>query len=366
MKSRDFIEFNCLEVRQPIGTFYIGAINAEDLVGISFADVRRIEERDIERLVGTQRPLVKSRVKEIREYVKTIDATFPTSVILAIDSENAKYYKNRGMMQIKRRGDVAKIIDGQHRIDGLKGFNEDFQVNVTIFVDMDLEDQAMVFATINLKQTRVNKSLAYDLYEFASSRSPQKTSHNIVKLLNMKQGSPFKKKIKILGKATGSPFETLTQATFVECLLPYISDNPLRDRDDLKRHKKLKIIEPPLTEKLIFGNMFIEKRDAEIAKILFNYFDVVKQKWSSSWSAEEQSIILSRSTGFVALMRFLRDVYVSFQKPGEIISKREFKTIFEAISLEDENFTTDKYKPGGGGQTALYKDFLTEFRRTHQ
>ena len=56
---------------------------------ITFFDVRRriAEERDVERYLGIQRPLQPRRVDELRDYVNFIDATFPTSIILAIDSD---------------------------------------------------------------------------------------------------------------------------------------------------------------------------------------------------------------------------------------------------------------------------------------
>jgi hypothetical protein len=48
--------------------------------------------------------------------------------------------------------------------------------------------------------------------------------------------SPFKNRIKRLGVATDGRFgETLSQATVVKGILPYISDDPLEDRDRGKR-----------------------------------------------------------------------------------------------------------------------------------
>ena len=97
---------------------------------------------------------------------------------------------------------VAKIIDGYHRIAGLekqegKWEYGQFELNVTIFIDMDPEDEAIVFSTINKQQTKPSNSLAYDLFELAKTRSPQKTSHNIARLFNKEQGNPFYKKIKL-------------------------------------------------------------------------------------------------------------------------------------------------------------------------
>src|SRR5437667_9365085 len=181
----DHISFAAAEVDQPIGTFYVGVMSAQDVLAISYADVRRIEDRDIEKVIGIQRPLSPERVEEIRQYVQTVDASFPTSIILAIEGKDAEYDSHTGTMKITRDEGVAKIIDGQHRIAGLEGFEGPFELNVTIFVDMDLEDQALLFATINLKQTRVSKSLAYDLFEYYRGRRPQTTCHIVAKLIHI-------------------------------------------------------------------------------------------------------------------------------------------------------------------------------------
>src|SRR5437762_684304 len=112
------ITFRCLEVIQPIGTFYIGAIDSADLVSISYADIRRIEKRDIENYLGIQRTLNDKRVEEIAKYVQVKDATFPTAVILAVKSSDAEYNEKNAAMSLTRNEGVAKIIDGQHRIAG--------------------------------------------------------------------------------------------------------------------------------------------------------------------------------------------------------------------------------------------------------
>ena len=352
------IQFNCIQVTQPIGTFYVGAIEAGDLLGISFADVRRIEDQDIDKYLGIQRELSQPRIKELREYVRTIDATFPTSIIIAISSENAVFDQEKMIMQIKRNAGVARIIDGQHRIAGLGDYQRrNFQLNVTVFVDMDLEDQAMVFATINLKQTKVSKSLAYDLYEFTKSRSQQKTCHNVAKLLNKKEDSPFRNKIKILGVATNLE-ETLTQATFVDKLIGYISKNPMQDRDVLKRGDRPAMAGIQESRRLIFRNMFLDERDAEIADVLWQYFKAIETRWPVAWPTLYRGNILNRTTGFSALMRFLREAYLNLVEPGSLVTMTQFLGIFAQIDLNDEHFNSEKYKTGTGGEASLYNDLL--------
>src|SRR5579863_9650796 len=171
MAEDKWITFSCIEITQPIGTFYIGVINSVDLLRISFADRRviRDEGREIEVVSGIQRQLSDKRVDELRKYVRNVDASFPTAVILAAKSEDAVFDAKTSTIRIRNDGEVAKIIDGQHRIEGLVNYQgeERFELNVTLFIDMDMEDQAILFSTINLKQTPVSKSLAYDLFDYA-------------------------------------------------------------------------------------------------------------------------------------------------------------------------------------------------------
>lgn len=363
MPDNDYIEFSCLQVVQPIGTFYIGTMDFNQVTLISYSDVRRIEKREVEEFVGIERPLKKDRVEELRRYVKTIDAAFPTSVILAIGSENAEYDEGTGRMRVRKQIDTAKIIDGQHRIAGLLNYDgSPFQMNVTIFVDMDIEDQALLFATINLKQTKVGKSLAYDLYEFAVNRSPQKTCHNIAKLLNYEPASPLKSRIKILGQATGKPFEFLTQAAVVEQLIKYISRDPMKDRDLFKRRKKAERA-TPTDEKynyLIFRNMFLDDRDDDIALVLYRYFSAVANRWPQAWNTREVGFILNRTNGFVALMRLLPLAYLAVTKPGEVPHQSEFEQLFARTQRPDETFTKDEFVPGTGGQTRMFDTLKAE------
>ena len=60
-----------IEVVQRIGTFYAASISARELVQISYSDVRRIEERDVEKYLGIQRPLDEKRVKQIKKYLRS-------------------------------------------------------------------------------------------------------------------------------------------------------------------------------------------------------------------------------------------------------------------------------------------------------
>ena len=356
------ITCRCLQISQPIGTFYIGVLDSSDVVDISYADIRLIEsgEREVESVSGIQRNLSPKRVDELAKYVNTMDASFPTGIILAMSSEDVDYDPETATLTIQRHDRVAKIIDGQHRIQGLRSFDgETFQVNVTIFIDMEIEYQAILFSTINLKQTPVNKSLVYDLYEYAEARSPQKTCHLIARLLNRTPGNPFEKRIMILGTATGSAKESLTQAAFIEPLLKLTSRDPMTDRDLFNRNKKPKLAEDSeiRTKNLVFRNWFIENKDALIAATLSNYFTAVATKWTKAWDLKQRGLILNRTTGYRALMRFLPLTLFALGL-NELHSVEEFFEVIDKVNLIDDDFTPENFKPGSSGEGALFRRLL--------
>lgn len=364
----------CVKVRQPIGDFYVASIGADQLIQITISDVRRMAgEREVDNYLGIQREVSKKRVKEIGGYVNTVDACFPTAVILSIKGSCASYDEATRTLTLTndleseppiRVHEIAHVLDGQHRIEGLKHLeagHPDFEVNVSIFIDMDIENQAYLFSVVNLAQTKVSKSLVYDLFDYSRSRSPQKTAHSIAVALDRTEASPFYKRIKRLGVATKGRFtETLTQATFVEALLPYMSLQPTRDRDVFKRGRVPEKADAFESRKLIFRNMFIDEQDMLIADILFNYFSAVQARWPNAWVATGDGAMLHKTNGFKALMKLLRPAYLHLASPGEVVSADSFISLLRKSTLQDGDFTTDRYKPGTSGESGLYRDLMDQ------
>jgi DGQHR domain-containing protein len=364
-----------LRLKQPIGEFFVGVIDAKRVCDITDFDVRRLmKERDFETYLGIQRPLNPKRVKEIQQYVRTKDACFPTSVILSVSANCASYDADAGSLTLSNYLDeeepsrtllyrqIAKVIDGQHRIEGLKGFtDETFALNVCIFIDIDVAEEGYIFSTVNLAQTKVNKSLAYDLFDLAKAKSPQKLCHNIAVALDQNKDSPFHERIKRLGVATEGRFnETLTQATFVESLLPYLSSNPVQDRDIYIRGKVPDRVGAMESEQLLFRNMMIDNRDLEIADVVWNYFDAVRLKWPEAWDNMGRGSMLNKTNGFRGLMRFLRPAYLYLVRPGQVPTSEQFAKIFARINLRDEDFTIENFVPGTSGEVALFRRLRDE------
>jgi len=230
---------------------------------------------------------------------------------------------------------------------------------VSLFIGSDIADQAHVFATVNLEQTKVGKSLAIDLFELARTRSPIKTCHNIAVALDSDRNSPFFKRIKRLGVATegrlsdGGPGEKLTQATFVNSLARYISDDPKDDRDKLLRGETLPFVVGKDDERLCFRNMFIREKDVQIGKIVEAYFAAVRQRWPEAWDAGGKGLMLNQSNGFRALMRVLGEAYIYLAQPGQLVDSRKFLELFKRVKHNSAYFTVERFKPGSSGEAGL-------------
>jgi DGQHR domain-containing protein len=375
--------FPVMKVTQPIGSFYIGKMKADDLIKISWFDIRQLAgDSDLDKYLGIQRKVSDKRVKEIAQYVRLSDATFPTAVILAVEGRCASLESLNGeeddrsdffSMTLRNipggfndddtvlfRG-IARVLDGQHRIKGLRESGADlsnFEVNVCVFVDADIADQASIFATVNLAQTKVNRSLVYDLLSYSKSRSPERTCHTVTVTLDQSERSPFYRKIKRLGVSTKGRFgEVLTQATVVQSLLPYITDNAIRDRDIGKRSGKWQKSELYNRDKLIFRHWFLEENDDQIALQLMHYFEAVRRRWPIAWDTIEVGNMLPRTNGFKAFMDFLRPAY-NHLKDDDFVRMQDFSKLFEKVDLTDADFNTERFVPGTSGQRSLFKTLM--------
>ncbi|MCR9140268.1 MAG: DGQHR domain-containing protein [Alphaproteobacteria bacterium] len=367
---------NVLKVSQPIGDFFIGAIDSRVLREISTVDVRRFAEGTAGSIDGIQRELSKSRLKDLSQYVNLEYATFPTSIILAVDErcvilsdiencdglfklEIVPYDGSEGDEPIPVE-EAAFVIDGQHRLAGLESLDPNkpsFEINVSIFVGADVADQAEIFSRVNLAQTKVNKSLTYDLLEYAKEKSPYKVAHDVVVALNAEEGGPFLRKIKRLGVRTpGVDGETLAQATVVNGLLRHLPKNQEKERSK-SLFGRSKHAEPYETWKnRIFVDFYRNDDFASIFLTVSNFFEAVRQKWPEPWSNPQEGQILSRTTGFNALIRFLKDAYLEIVEEPRVVEVSEFAEIFKRIDISAENLTKDIYVPGSTGQGKLYTD----------
>lgn len=338
-----------LEIEQPIGTFYVGKIRSDVLIGIT-KTVRREENE------GIQRELSEKRARDISKYCEDPDATFPTPIILAVNGNDMETFSSNipGIYEItfEDNRSFAEIIDGQHRIEGIK-LSKNFVTDLLVVLMFDLteEEKAYVFSTINSTQTKVDKSLIYDLFDLSRSRSPYKTCHEIARILNSDNDSPFCGRLKMLGKKNGEG-TTLSQGTFVNYLCRLISRNPQEDTIDLKKGEKLK--DDP---KLIFRSYFLDERDDIILKVLKNYFNAVTEVFPEEWN-NTSKYILAKTTGYGAFLKTLPHFYqkgIAAKKLSRDYFVQELSVVKTGLQNQGIELTSACIPTGEHGQSYLAK-----------
>lgn len=342
---------NLININQPIGTFYVGKMPVQDLLDIYIVN-RRTQEG------GIQRELKTKRLKDISSFCSDPDSTFPTPIIIAVkesDKVNLISEHGRFVLEYEDSERFAEIIDGQHRIEGINKahINEEYELMVVFMFNLEEEEKAYVFSTINSNQEKVSKDLIYDLFELSKTRSPQKTCHEIARIMNSDINSPFYKRLKMLGRIENGT-ESLSQGTFINHLLKYISSKPNEDMRLIKQKKEI-----VLNKNLPLQQYFLENKDEVILKILLNYFNAVKEVFPKEWGKPEK-FILSKTTGYGALMKAFRKYYfVGLEKKtlAKDFFYEKFILVKEKLDNEGVKLTSEFFASGEKEQKKLAKYF---------
>ncbi|MBK7646685.1 MAG: DGQHR domain-containing protein [Betaproteobacteria bacterium] len=359
---KNTLEISCVAVTQPIGTFYIGCVPATLLL-----EKTRIERRGLsesERL-NVQRRLNTSRTTEIADYTRRINATFPTSIIVAADGDNLHFDPERSKLIVGKEVEnpttngggaiyealgeddsLGLVIDGQHRIEGLrkaakihgKDILNNFEMPVVFMFDMSLEDMAEVFRTINSKQRPVDPSLIIDLFGLARDRSPRKTCHSLALGFNDTEGSPLWHGLKMLGKRQNDT-EYLSQGSFAKYVLPMISRAP--DDDELRLMKNLEL---PPDPRAPLREFFIDKQDELVSRILWNYLSAAQTVFPLEWDEAPKEHLLRKTVGFSALMKVFTAICPQMLDAGDV-SEDAFVLFFAKSrdGLGSQPFANSRY-----------------------
>ena len=338
----EILEIPCVSITQPIGTFYIACVPARLLLKATRIERRGLSEDERQ---SVQRRLNTTRTTEIAEYTGRPNATFPTSIIVAADGNNVHVDQSGSRLIVGREADngparyvplndddaLGLVIDGQHRIEGLKKaakikgdeILDNYQMPVVFMFDMSLEDMAEVFRTINSKQRPVDPSLIIDLFGLSRKRSPRKTCHSLAIGFNDTEGSPLFHGLKMLGQRQNDT-EFLSQGSFAKYILPMISRNP--DDDELLLLQGASLEPDPRAP---LRDFFREENDSLISKILWNYLSAARATFELEWTVEPKEHLLRKTVGFSALMKVFAAICPKMLDEGDV-SEGAFRVFFES------------------------------------
>lgn len=326
-----------IRVKQPLGEFFSVAISAETLRKVTFIDPTRIRDADrrsfFYSLLGAQRPSSIPRARQIAKYIDTVEAAFPNSIILAAN------YINYGELQedpakrwhveekdshftliLPTLEEMASVIDGQHRLLGFdfcKPERRSMELLCSVYIDLPHAYQAYLFATININQRKVDKSLAYEQFgynlddELKDSWSPDKLAVFITRRLNLDPKSPFYQHIRIAPVDEDDEFAAwresewlISTAAVVEGLARLISASPKQDRDALHKlalafrsRKRLGEDTSP------FREYYLENKDEQFYDLVHAYFGCAQKHL---WQQATERSYIRKTVGIQALFDVLR------------------------------------------------------------
>jgi len=326
-------------------------------------------------------PCLGRSAKQIAKYINTVEAAFPNSIILAAN------YINYGELQededkrwrievgkdslfhlVIPSGDtMASVIDGQHRLLGFDYCDlekKTMQLLCAVYMDLPHAYQAYLFATININQRKVNKSLAYDQFgynfddEEKDGWAPDKLAVFFTRKLNLDPKSPFHGRIKVapmnadlLFPEGNPPDWQISTACVVEGIAKLISRNPKMDRDLL--HKKtigarsrIQLLKDssPLRE------LYLANQDDELYHRIMTFFIVAKKHL---WASATLKSYIRKTVGIQALF----DVFkIAVEKFGAAASISDLDSILSASSTVD--FSDPVYQASGKGRVLIKNTVL--------
>jgi DGQHR domain-containing protein len=297
---------------------------------------------------------------DVEEYERLPEHPTPTAAILC---------RNPQIVELKIWLPPAEstlfVIDGQHRLKGLHRLEEriservaqlhspqpereqlreitsareklsrlrDFEIPISLLVDFDLAEQAMVFADVNFNQKTVSRSYYWDIFGAFESDNVSTISftHELVLHLNNADKSPLKGMIKILGTGPG-----LISQAFLGVRLVLLID--------------------PEHSKAVFRHFFLRRQKGDvtasrqIAAIIRNFFQAVKAELPYAWptlhegrySAYHYRFILCKSMVMSGLIAILGEIYklalldFAFDAEAEVAASEVFSPEFFRLFLTE-------------------------------
>jgi len=242
-------------IKQGNLTLYATSLKVSELVIPGFYSIERLDPENAKEK-GYQRLLNKGRAKKLADYIisgqDTKDAFLPTSIFMATD-KNISFNTSNNTIEISME-DVCplNIVDGQHRIEGLKMASEkdervlDFEVPVNIGINLSEIEQMCHFLIVNTTQKSVEEGIAQRIRARLTKAMDLVDTPNLPKwimssvqkgedekallyvdFLNSENNSPWKGKIRMANDDTADG--SINQKSFAKAIKRYVlvDDNPI-------------------------------------------------------------------------------------------------------------------------------------------
>ena len=280
---------------------------------------------------GYQRPLMKTRLKQVSAFIQHEEGILPISILLCIRQPNRAEFQpetyvdkvNDGVPQLGVLGIPQSVtlwvVDGQHRLYGLEyAFKkdsveraQDYLLPVTIVEGIDSYEEMRHFHIINTRHKGVPTDMVdhhllrmWELEGAAILGKEGERSYlraraaKLCDLLRNTPDSPWFQKVKVAGhKAV--PNQLIGQHTMVASMEPALKD------------------------------AFIKRlSDEDVGKILLNYWYAIRELWPTTF-LEPRDYKIQKTAGVYALHTTLPDVVQLCRETNNFSSHRIYEILAE-------------------------------------
>ncbi|WP_111772100.1 DGQHR domain-containing protein [Methylorubrum extorquens] len=332
----DEIRTPYVELTQHDKSFILTKISVSNLVKISYASVRGLHSET----GAVQRILNVRRISAIKDFTLA-GGHYPASIVLNWITEKAPLTRDEsGNVVLPVVDRAAQIIDGQHRVAGLRAALEEdphvdeLQIPVAIYTDLTTKECADIFLSINTEQKPVPKTLVFDLYGIADESIVDKAAaraRDIAIALNDDEDSPYYDQIKLPGAPQRKGGIALSTAVTA--------------------------LKPLVEEKGEFEQRGIHELEVQ-KKIVKNFFGALSELYGNKWSDRTNAFMYA--SGFSGGIDFLKTKLLVYGQKNGKYTKETFVSVIEMT--EDDLILQEEVK-GKGGKDAplLILDRLNNF-----
>lgn len=335
-------------------------MNPKDLLSVSF--VARREKRN-ERFY--QRIIDKSRLDKIAKYINS-GGSFPNNIIISFRPEmKVKFHPIKysfsstdwpylnlsfGILEFPRDYRSCWIIDGQHRLYAFaRTESAGFNMPITAFDNLGLENQCKFFLDINKNQKPVDPDLLWDLNGDMIPSERDGIISNVVKSLNGME--PLHHRI-------------FYPSTGIKKKLDHIKISAL-----CTAIKKAKLVNQFTSENI--KNPFFHEDPDEIikrlGKSLSEYFDEIKNNLNDNWNLGRDGFVLTTGGSTVMIALYEKIVEHVMQKQKRIVMKNDFQIYLMSLKkyfqkrydLNSSELKTLRLRCSSeGGKKEVLEDFI--------
>ena len=314
-------DFPFITVKQKEHTFKLTSLPAGLLTRISYAAIRRKDAEE----GAVQRVLNSARIAGIKDFALKM-GDFPASIVL--NWVDGKLSVKDGRVEIPDRPKLAQIIDGQHRVAGLKAAidesdsAENYEIPVAIYEGLDTSNSARIFISINTEQRPAPKSLVFDLYGLTASdlMDPSAIRASDIVSFISSESQPYAGWIKL--------------------------PNQERQRGGVALSTAVGAVKPLVDSKGIFEQVGIT--ELEVQKAIFsNFFAAIRSSYGRKWDDRSNAFIYA--SGFIGAIEFFRSHMFDYCK-GK--SSFEVSTIRDSLNLDETGRILQEDVKGLGGTEA--------------